>query len=64
MKFKRGDIVVDPKGFEGTILGPEDWEGYERNRPSSEWELVRWGTKLPNGKDQAWSASKWLKLKE
>lgn len=22
------------------ILGPEDFDGYERNRPSSKWELV------------------------
>lgn len=58
MKFKRGDKVIDSEGYEGTVLGSEDFEGYERNKPNDGWELVLWedGNRL-------WTASKWLKLR-
>ena len=57
MKFKRGDKVQD-NTLSGVVLGPEDFEGYERNKPNDGWELVLWedGNRL-------WAASRWLKLR-
>lgn len=47
-KYLHGDYLV-------TILGPEDFDGYEYNRPSPQWELIRY----PSGQ-QAWCGNIWL----
>lgn len=39
MKFKRGEKYSWNKQVV-VILGPEDFDGYEYNRPSKEWELI------------------------
>jgi hypothetical protein len=61
VKFKRGDKIVDWGGLKGVILGKEDFEGYEYNRPSSKWELVQWD--IPDYKP-VWSGSIWFNKKE
>jgi hypothetical protein len=38
-----------------TVLGPADYEDYERNRPGPKWELIRY----PNG-HEAWCGNIWL----
>ncbi len=55
MKFKRGSKWLH-KGEVVTILGPEDFDGYERNRPGPKWELIRY----PNG-HETWCGNIWLK---
>jgi hypothetical protein len=43
--FKRGDVIEDIAGNRGTVLGPEDFKGYDYNKPRSgttKWELVLW----------------------
>jgi hypothetical protein len=41
-RFKRGDTVVTNEGLVGMVQGPEDFEGYDYNKPSDKWELVHW----------------------
>lgn len=39
--FRRGEIVTDrDNGLTLMILGPQDFDGYNRNRPNDSWELV------------------------
>jgi len=61
VKFKRGDKVVDWRGLKGIVLGPEDFDGYEYNRPSDKWELVKWD--IPNS-NNAWTGNIWFNKKE
>ena len=44
-----------------TILGPQDFSGYAKNKPSSAWELVKytWGEY-----SETWWTPKWLVNKE
>lgn len=58
--FKRGDKVVNKDGAIGTVLGPEDYDGYEYNRPSKKWELVRVES-LPEPYRTTWHGNIWIK---
>lgn len=35
-------MVVFRHSFRVKVLGPEDWDGYERNRISKKWELIEY----------------------
>lgn len=56
LNFKRGDRVKSKEHGTGTVLGPEDFEGYERNRPNDKWELVLWD----RNKKQCWIGNIWI----
>lgn len=58
MMFKRGDKVIHPQaGSKGIILGREDFDGYDYNQPSPEWELVQWEDGL-----RSWIGNIWIVL--
>lgn len=53
-EFKR-DMKFMHHGEVAVIQGPEDFDGYEYNRPGPNWELILY----PDGQ-QAWCGDKWL----
>lgn len=57
--FKRGDrvkTISDHYRTEyGYILGPEDFSGYDYNKPSDKWELVLW-----DSGDRTWIGKQWI----
>lgn len=45
--MKRGQRIKSVKYGEGTVLGPEDFEGYDYNDPGNlvrkgQWVLIKW----------------------
>ncbi|ETT25243.1 hypothetical protein RR21198_3983 [Rhodococcus rhodochrous ATCC 21198] len=35
-------IVTSITQHEVKLLGPDDWDGYEKNRPGKNWELIEY----------------------
>lgn len=41
--MKHGTKVITSDNYIGTVLGPEDFDMYDYNRPSEKWELIDYG---------------------
>lgn len=62
--FKSGDKVIRRDGSWGTVLGPQDFDGYDYNKPSPKWELVEWydpHNLLPDMAKRTWVGNLWIK---